>query len=696
MKLGGIFGAAQPRTLAKTPQKPQTKQPEQPSQQPTTPALAAATVRRRPGDFGIQWPKQPQQKVKDYKPILTLPDLEAYLERCEETGYGSFDWETAPSEEAREAWREWAAENRRQHAEAMAQADLVRSQGFDNSVPDDMTKKQADAELKRRQKEHEADVKIWLDKAAALDDEYEARKAAYLKSPLDPWKGEICTVSIAATPHETRVIPISHKTGRNFEQLLDRDQARKLVMDTLDHKLFRNRKVVKIAVNLSFETKYAAKYGKYILMPVADPLVMWVRCMQLAFPGKIKDPKKPASGWGLKPMTKTALGVNMGEFKDLLAKHGVDFFDEIPADSGDGLLYSAEDSDYGLQNYLFWLPVARALPKYDEWLRNIEMPFSRVIGLMEYWGMAWDKETAELKRREAEAAQLAAADEIKRICKEALDLDVNPGKTGKTNGVKHVLFSIMQLPLAKTTDAGNISLDEEALIDIRFMLENKLHDLDEEKYLAVELPESWEVCGEWQAIQEGGPEWYALTADQQKALEIRRRKPHPYRDAGLALLEQMVLIQKMTTLLSSHLEGREKYANPVSGGRIHAEYTPWTDTARLNSMKPNGQNVPRLDNDTLGVRNMYKAPPGRILFFIDFSGFELRLLAWKSGDEVMIEIFRTGGDMHRKTAASIADKPESEVTKKERTDAKPANFGRHTRYAEVKPTQNGEARNASA
>jgi len=127
-------------------------------------------------------------------------------------------------------------------------------------------------------------------------------------------------------------------------------------------------------------------------------------------------------------------------------------------------------------------------------------------------------------------------------------------------------------------------------------------------------------------------------------------------------------------LLSSHIQGRAKYVNPISG-RIHAEYTPWTETSRLNCSKPNGQNVPRLDNDVFGIRNFYISKQGKILFFIDFSGFELRLMAWKSGDEVMIDIFRNDGDMHRRTASVSTGKPESEVTKKERQDAKPANFG---------------------
>jgi DNA polymerase-1 len=273
-----------------------------------------------------------------------------------------------------------------------------------------------------------------------------------------------------------------------------------------------------------------------------------------------------------------------------------------------------------------------------------------------------------MKRQEAEAAQEAARAEMQALIKEATGLDVDPGKTGKTNGIKYVLFTTLGLPQGKPTDKGGVSLDEEALLDIKFMLENNLANLDEEKLLAVPLPDGWE------AYDPSRPEWLELSKDERAAIELRRRPPHPHKEVGLRLLELIGKIQKYTTLLSAHIDGREKWQNPVTG-RIHANYTPWTDTGRLNSYNPNGQNVPRLDNDELGVRNFYVAGPGKILFFIDFSGFELRIMAWRSGDQVMIEIFNTGGDMHRKTAATITGKPEDQVTKAERTDAKPANFG---------------------
>ena len=82
----------------------------------------------------------------------------------------------------------------------------------------------------------------------------------------------------------------------------------------------------------------------------------------------------------------------MTEFKKLLGKQEVQFFDELNTEDPDAMNYSAEDSDYGLQQYKYWVEIAKQIPKYYTWLHEIEMPFMRVIGLMEYWGMAWDKD----------------------------------------------------------------------------------------------------------------------------------------------------------------------------------------------------------------------------------------------------------------------------------------------------------------
>ncbi|WP_332648832.1 bifunctional 3'-5' exonuclease/DNA polymerase [Lysinibacillus sp. 54212] len=653
MKLGSLFGSMGTKApLAKAP-KPTAVKP-----QPTKSAIAATVEQRlKPGEFQINWGKPAPQQVKDYKAVLDLQELEEYLKRCQETGYASWDYETAPSEETRTFYvpRLSALEERIKvlHQEITQIEEVPEKDRTDTQTG---VLSSLSTELKVKSKE------------------YNELKESYLRTPLDPWKGDVCTVSFSAAPNESRVVPISHKVGKNIAPVMTRDAARKAVFDLMDKYLFTHKETLKIAVNLSFETKYSAKYGRYIMGRVADPLMMWTRCMQLGAPGRLKDTKRPYSGWGLKPATKATFGVQMQDFTKLLEEKGVHFFDEIDASSEAGLVYSAEDSDYGLQQYLYWNEIAKQLPGYEKWLHEIEMPFMRVIGLMEYWGMPWNKDTAAVKYKEAVEAQQNAASEIKRIIKEAVGVDVNPGKTGKTGDVKNVLFNIMRVPIPKTSDrTGNPSLDEEALIDMRFMLQNKLVDLDEEKYLLTELPAGWEQIDPDAAYGAPGFDG-SLMKEQRGAIRIAKREPHPYKDAALQLIEQMLNIQSYTTLISSHIVGREKYLNDVSG-RIHAGYSTFTDTGRLNSFSPNGQNVPRPANDAFKIRSFFSPKPGKILFFIDFSGFELRLIAWKSGDEVMTELFNSGGDMHRKTGSALTGKPESEVTKEERTNAKAGNFG---------------------
>ena len=72
--------------------------------------------------------------------------------------------------------------------------------------------------------------------------------------------------------------------------------------------------------------------------------------------------------------------------------------------------------------------------------------------------------------------------------------DLNVGVGGKTKDVKSFVFDTLKLPAAawsgKTKDP---SLDSNALMDMIFMLENKLDDPDEEKYLETPLPEEWEM-----------------------------------------------------------------------------------------------------------------------------------------------------------------------------------------------------------
>jgi len=113
-----------------------------------------------------------------------------------------------------------------------------------------------------------------------------------------------------------------------------------------------------------------------------------------------------------------------------------------------------------------------------------------------------------------------------------------------------------------------------------------------------------------------------------------------------------------------------------AAGRLHTTFRQTgTATGRLSSANPNLQNIPIRTDLGAEVRKAFAAPPGRLLVAGDYSQIELRLLAHFSGDPVLKAAFEAGEDIHTRTASSIYQVPESEVTPRQRRSAKTINFG---------------------
>jgi DNA polymerase-1 len=106
-------------------------------------------------------------------------------------------------------------------------------------------------------------------------------------------------------------------------------------------------------------------------------------------------------------------------------------------------------------------------------------------------------------------------------------------------------------------------------------------------------------------------------------------------------------------------------------GRIHTEFWPFTGAGRYASSKPNLQQIPR----DKAFRECFRAPDGRKLAIADYSNIEMRLVAEISGDEALIAIFADNRDAHKATASLLAAVPEDMVSKDQRQQAKPVNFG---------------------
>jgi DNA polymerase-1 len=116
----------------------------------------------------------------------------------------------------------------------------------------------------------------------------------------------------------------------------------------------------------------------------------------------------------------------------------------------------------------------------------------------------------------------------------------------------------------------------------------------------------------------------------------------------------------------------EKYLRWLEeDGRIHTEYYAMLAAGRYSSSKPNLQQIPR-DRE---FRACFAVPEGRILVLADYSGIEMRICAEISEDAALTRVFHKGEDAHYATASVIMDKHVSQITKKERQNAKPVNFG---------------------
>ena len=103
---------------------------------------------------------------------------------------------------------------------------------------------------------------------------------------------------------------------------------------------------------------------------------------------------------------------------------------------------------------------------------------------------------------------------------------------------------------------------------------------------------------------------------------------------------------------------------------IHATYNVgFVRTGRLSCASPN------LQQCAGSLKPAFIPRPGHVLLDLDYSQVELRVAAFVSRSQPMIEAFQRGDDLHRLLAAKIARKAPEDVTSLERKRAKAGNFG---------------------
>lgn len=148
---------------------------------------------------------------------------------------------------------------------------------------------------------------------------------------------------------------------------------------------------------------------------------------------------------------------------------------------------------------------------------------------------------------------------------------------------------------------------------------------------------------------------------------VKLRDVHP-------IIADILLYRELQKLLSTYIDNLPHLIG--EDGRLHTTLNQaGTTTGRMSSSNPNLQNIPVRGDMGAAIRDAFVAPKGSTLLAFDYSQIEMRVLAALSEDEHLIEVFRTGTDVHTSVAARVFKVEEKDVTAEMRRRAKVINFG---------------------
>ncbi|MCU1239683.1 MAG: polA [Candidatus Acidoferrum typicum] len=138
---------------------------------------------------------------------------------------------------------------------------------------------------------------------------------------------------------------------------------------------------------------------------------------------------------------------------------------------------------------------------------------------------------------------------------------------------------------------------------------------------------------------------------------------------------KIIEYREIAKLKSTYVDSLPKLINRATG-RLHTSFSQTgTATGRLSSSDPNLQNIPIRTELGRQIRAAFVAEPGMILLAADYSQIELRVMAHFSNDPVLLDAFRTGQDIHERTAQEVFGVGPMAQTPEHRRASKAINYG---------------------
>ncbi len=243
-------------------------------------------------------------------------------------------------------------------------------------------------------------------------------------------------------------------------------------------------------------------------------------------------------------------------------------------------------------------------------------------------------------------------------------------ENGATDLLKNVEMPL--LPILAEMEGTGIRLERGILHDYGIelagklvLIENEIYSLVGHEFNIASTKQLQEVLFTERKLKTGKKTKTGFSTDVGVLEELAREDPVP---------RKILDYRTLAKLKSTYVDTLGALAGP--DGRLRTHYVQTgTATGRLSSRDPNLQNIPIRDEEGRKIRTAFIAEEGKVLVSADYSQIELVVLAHLSGDEVLLEAFRSGGDVHRRTAALIFGISEDQISSAQRRIAKTINFG---------------------
>jgi DNA polymerase I len=239
------------------------------------------------------------------------------------------------------------------------------------------------------------------------------------------------------------------------------------------------------------------------------------------------------------------------------------------------------------------------------------------------------------------------------------------------------LYETIDLPIAPvlaTMERHGVRVDREALAAMSTTMEREVRAL--EKTI-------WELAGS--EFNVNSPQQLAEILFDKMGLGFGGRRRSKPRSTAAEVLEELALTHELprkvleyreiSKLKSTYVDALPRLIH-AGTGRLHTSFSQTgTATGRLTSSDPNLQNIPVRSELGRQIRAEFVASPGNTLLSADYSQIELRILAHFSEDPVLVEAFRTGQDIHSRTAQDVFGVGPMALNADHRRAAKAINFG---------------------